>query len=166
MKKVSFLFSFLFYAAILMAQRKPLPACLSVATEIAKINASFDKLVLNATRDAVYPPTTICDTKGRFETVEGMANFTFKLTDEDYTGKKAAFDAVFENIYQALKVNFSSSHDITSHSSAERRSWHFNEKGKTWQEARLNANLYITYVNSLSELPEFAIELEFSSKLK
>jgi hypothetical protein len=166
MKKLLFLFSFLLFSVVLLAQKKSLPACGSVATEIAKINATFDNLVLNATRDAVYPPTTICAVRGVFETVEGMANFTFKFTDDDYTGKKAAFDVVFENIYQALKVNFGSSHDITSDSSLERRSWHFNEKGKTWQEARLNANLYITYVNSLSELPKFAIELEFSSKMK
>ena len=166
MKNSFLLLSFCLFSLLLVAQKKTLPACPSVATEIAKINFTFDQLVLNATKDVVYPPTTICSVKGMFETVEGMANFTFKFSDEDYTGKKAAFDAVFENIYQALKVNFGASHDITSDTSETGRSWHFNEKGKSWLEARLNANLYITYVNSFSELPEFTVELEFSGMLK
>ena len=137
MKNSFLLLSFCLFSLLLVAQKKSLPACPSVATEIAKINSTFDQLVLNAKKDVVYPPTTICAVKG-----------------------------MFENIYQALKVNFGASHDITSDTSETGRSWHFNEKGKSWLEARLNANLYITYVNSLSELPEFTVELEFSGMLK
>ena len=89
MKNSFLLLSFCLFSLLLVAQKKTLPACPSVATEIAKINSTFDQLVLNATKDVVYPPTTICSVKGMFETVEGMANFTFKFSDEDYIGKQA-----------------------------------------------------------------------------
>ena len=123
-------------------------------------------MVLNAKVNTNYPELTICGISGLFETVEGNATFNFDLSDEDYAGKKAAFDALFQKILAALKTIFVATHEITNDESTENKSWYFIEKGKSFDDSKINIYLRIYYLDMLMETPANSINLEFKARLK
>jgi len=137
MKRV-FLFSgWLLISQLVFAQKKSLPECSSIETQLSEIDNSFDNLMTkfkttkkSSIFDQWNSDFSICGEKGTVQQIKGFPEFSFEFSGENYNGVKSEFDSLFVHVGKQVYAFYKATHDYSIIEEDDGKSIRFYEKGK------------------------------------
>lgn len=169
MKRLVFLFTYVFLFPQLFAQTKELPDCKNVKDSLAKINNSFDHMIEKfATREdkislikTYFTELSICEEKGKIKDYGRNTQLIFLFSDADYKGGRDEFRDFYKKIFKKIKEEFAGTHVYKIAKEKSAKSSYFYEIGKEISSSKTNIKLLLSYKDPVDESTAYSLSLIF-----